>query len=112
SWFVAHVVPERAPSKPCDSIRSSAQSGTPVKTGRNIVGPQIRRLRFERNLSQPALAAKCQRLGWDIGRDTVAKIEAGGRWLGDFELAYLARALGVSLRELFPHQIQKTIRAD
>jgi hypothetical protein len=35
------------------------------------------------------LPAKCQRLGWDIGRDTVAKIEAGIRWVGDFELVYL-----------------------
>jgi len=83
-----------------------------VKTGRNIVGPQIRRLRFERNLSQPAFAAKCQRLGWDIGRDTVAKIEAGSRWVGDFELVYLARALGIPLRELFSQQVQKTLRAE
>ena len=37
-----------------EPLRSSAQSGTPVKIGRNIVGPQIRRLRFARNLSQPA----------------------------------------------------------
>jgi transcriptional regulator with XRE-family HTH domain len=83
-----------------------------VKTGRNIVGPQIRRLRFERNLSQPAFAAKCQRLGWDIGRDTVAKIEAGSRWVGDFELVYLARALGVPLRALFSQQVQRTIRTE
>lgn len=82
-----------------------------MKTGRNIVGPQIRRLRFERNLSQPAFAAKCQRLGWDIGRDTVAKIEAGSRWVGDFELVHLARALGVPLRELFSQQVHKTLKS-
>ena len=76
------------------------------------MGPQIRRLRFERNLSQPAFAAKCQRLGWDIGRDTVAKIEAGSRWVGDFELVYLARALCVPLRALFSHQVQKTIKTE
>jgi transcriptional regulator with XRE-family HTH domain len=86
--------------------------GHACETGRNIVGPQIRRLRFERNLSQPAFAAKCQGLGWDVGRDTVAKIEAGSRWVGDFELVYLARALGVSLLTLFPQQIQKTLSAD
>ena len=80
-----------------------------MKTGRNIVGPQIRRLRFERNLSQPAFAAKCQRLGWDIGRDTVAKIEAGTRWVGDFELVYLARSLGVSLNDLFPPRTRDLI---
>jgi transcriptional regulator with XRE-family HTH domain len=48
----------------------------------------------------------------DIGRDTVAKIEAGSRWIGDFELVYLARALGVPLRELFSQQVQKTIKAE
>ena len=35
------------------------------------------------------LPAKCQRLDWDIGRDTVAQIEAGNRWVGDFEIVYL-----------------------
>jgi len=29
----------------------------------------------------PALAAKCQRIGWDIERDTIAKIEAQNRWV-------------------------------
>src|SRR5207237_6967696 len=105
-----NVVLNRAPSNQIGSLGSSAQSGTPVKTGRNIIGSQIRRFRYERNLSQPALALKCQRLGWDIGRDTVAKIEAGTRWVGDFELVYLARALDVPLRELFSHQVQKTLR--
>ena len=80
-----------------------------MKTGRNIVGPQVRRLRFERNLSQAAFAAKCQRIGWDIGRDTVAKIEAGTRWVGDFELVYLARALGVSLNDLLPPRTRSLI---
>jgi len=37
-----------------------------------------RRLRNAAGLSQPALAAACQRRGWDIERDTIAKIEGGG----------------------------------
>jgi hypothetical protein len=41
----------------------------------------------------------------------VAKIEAGSRWVGDFELVYLATALGVPLRALFSHHVQKTIKA-
>jgi DNA-binding XRE family transcriptional regulator len=32
--------------------------------------------------------------GWDIERDTIAKIEDGRRWVGDSELLELARALG------------------
>lgn len=80
-----------------------------MKKGRNIVGEQVRRLRYERKLSQPQLAAKCQRLGWDIGRDTIAKIEAGARWVGDFELVFLARALDVNLNDLFSGRVRKTL---
>ena len=81
-----------------------------LRTGRNIVGEQIRRLRYEHGLSQPAFAAKCQRMGWDITRDTVAKIEAGKRWVGDFELVHLARSLGVPLEALYPASVRKTLR--
>jgi hypothetical protein len=52
-------------------------------------------------LSQAALAAACQRVGWDIDRNTVAKIEGRMRWLGDFELVYLAKAFRCQLGDLF-----------
>ena len=77
----------------------------------NIVGPQVRRLRCERGLSQPALAAKCQLLGWDVSRDTIAKIEGQTRWVGDGELVFLARSLGVALEALFPATVRHTLRA-
>jgi len=67
---------------------------------KNIVGPQVRRLRVAANLSQAALAAACQRIGWDIDRNTVAKIEGRLRWVGDFELVYLTKALKCSLADL------------
>ena len=41
---------------------------------RNIVGPQIRRLRDQQGLTQPVLAARCRRWGWDLSRETLAKI--------------------------------------
>lgn len=69
---------------------------------RNIIGPQLRKLRYAADLSQPELAAKCQRLGWDIERDTIAKIEAGSRWVPDAELVLLARVLAVEITALFP----------
>jgi transcriptional regulator with XRE-family HTH domain len=75
----------------------------------NIVGAQIRRLRCEQGLSQPALAAKCQRLGWDIGRDIIARIEAQTRLVTDSELVFLARSLGVPLHSLFPREIAKQV---
>ena len=83
-----------------------------MRSGVNIVGTQVRRFRYERGLSQPALAAKCQRLGWDISRDTIAKIEAHKRWVGDFELVYLARSLGVSLDALFSSSVRKLLSGD
>lgn len=76
---------------------------------KNIIGANVRRWRCERGLSQPALAAQCQLLGWDIGRDTIAKIEGGTRWVGDVEWVYLARALDVSLEGLLPQPIRKKL---
>ena len=73
------------------------------------MGKQVRRFRYKRGLSQPAFAAECQRIGWDITRDTVAKIEAGTRWVGDFELVHLARLLGVPLDALFSDGVRKTL---
>src|ERR1051326_7132192 len=42
----------------------------------NIVGPQIRKLRYQQNLTQEQLAARCGIRGWDISRATLSKIEA------------------------------------
>lgn len=67
----------------------------------NVVGFQVRQLRTKQKLSQPELAARCQRLGWDIGRDIIARIEAGVRLVTDSELVFLARALRVPISVLF-----------
>jgi len=69
---------------------------------RNIIGPGLRRLRNERGLTQAQLAEFLQRKGWDISRETLAKIEAQLRWLTDFEVAFLLSALGVELTALLP----------
>lgn len=79
------------------------------KSPRNLVGPQVRRLRYEKGLSQPKLAAQCQLLGWDIGRDTIAKIEGQSRWVGDGELVFLARSLGVGLERLYPDKVRRRL---
>ena len=77
---------------------------------KNVVGPQVRRLRASAGLSQSALAGVCQRRGWDVGRDAIAKIEGGTRWVGDMELLELAKALACPLAELFPARVQFVIR--
>ena len=68
----------------------------------NIVGPQVRRIRYQQGLTQPAFAAKCQLTGWDISREGIAKIESQVRCVSDIELLKLAKALRVHFSVLFP----------
>lgn len=68
---------------------------------KNVVGEQVRRIRYHNGLSQEELAARCQRQGWDIDRFTIARIEAGSRWVGDFEVIELAKALRTTVVRLY-----------
>ena len=47
------------------------------------------------------LAARCSRIGWDIGENTISKIEAQVRCVTDEELVHLASALKVKEQDLF-----------
>ena len=68
----------------------------------NVTGKQVSRLRNQLGLSQDQLSAKCQRVGLDISRGTLAKMEAGVRCISDQEALLLAQALGVGVADLFP----------
>jgi transcriptional regulator with XRE-family HTH domain len=72
----------------------------PLKPPKNIVGPIIRELREEKSLTQAQFVAKLNVLGWDLSRDTFAKIEARIRWVADFEILKLAEAAGIEGPEL------------
>jgi hypothetical protein len=48
------------------------------------------------------LAARCGRLGWDIGENTVTKIETHVRCVTDAEFVCMAKALDVSPADLLP----------
>lgn len=72
------------------------------KTLLNIVGPQLRKLRYEMGLTQEKLAARCQLKGLDISRGTLSQIEAQVRCVTDAELLLLAQILRVSTDSLFP----------
>lgn len=93
-----------------------ARSGAPAPrltdAPRNVVGPQVRKLRRQQQLTQPALAARCQVLGYDLSRESLSKIEARLRSVSDAELLMLAEALKVSYTLLFPDpaQITKVLR--
>jgi len=69
---------------------------------KNLVGPQVRKLRYQRGLKQKELAARLERLGWQIDRAGVSKIESRLMKVSDFQQIYLAHALKVGLLDLFP----------
>ena len=68
----------------------------------NIVGPQVRKLRYQQEMTQEALAARCGVLGWDLSRATLSKIEAQLRCVTDTELEIMASALKVEIPALYP----------
>jgi transcriptional regulator with XRE-family HTH domain len=68
----------------------------------NIVGPQIRKLRYQQELTQEMFAARCSILGWDLSRGTLSKIEAQLRCVTDTELVILAKALKVEVNAILP----------
>ena len=73
-----------------------------ARTPKNLVGPQVARLRYQQGLSQTDLAAKCQRAGWDASRGIIAGIEGQVRCVTDQEFVWLAQVLAVSLDALLP----------
>jgi hypothetical protein len=75
----------------------------------NVCGPQVSQFRTHLGWSQPELAAKCQLAGWDVSRDIIARIEGQVRWVGDFEMAALAKVLKVPLEKLYPREIRSTL---
>lgn len=102
-WVRWHTV-----SATLSRLRSSVASrNRPVI---NLSGLQVLRLRTERDWSQEQLAARCQRVGWDVSRDIIARIEAGIRAVTDRDLAFLAQVFDVSLRELYPTSLRAKLR--
>ena len=63
----------------------------------NISGLRIREVRERLELSQEQLAAKIQVLGLSITQKAVSRIETGDRVVADYELEFIADALGVTI---------------
>jgi hypothetical protein len=68
----------------------------------NVIGPQIRKLRYQRGWSQNLLATKLQIEGWDISRSGVAKVECRLVHVDDYRLFYFLRVFKVSFTDLLP----------
>jgi transcriptional regulator with XRE-family HTH domain len=67
----------------------------------NVIGPQIKRLREKNHITQEALTARCNLIGWNISRSTLAKIESQVRRVTDSEVALMAQVLKVEISDLY-----------
>ena len=60
----------------------------------------VRETRERAGLSQEQLAARIQLAGLSITQKAISRIETGDRVVADYELEYLADALGVTVNYL------------
>lgn len=79
---------------------------------RNVVGHRIRYLRNARGISQLRLTIQCARVGFDLSRGTLAKIESQIRGISDIELFVIAHVLSVSINDLFPKALLEDLKND
>lgn len=73
-----------------------------MQAGKNIAGPQIAKARGRSKppLTQLELTRRLKRLGSNLDRASIAKIENGLRGVQDYELIPLAKVLKVSVNWL------------
>lgn len=64
---------------------------------KNLCGNKVREARQKQRFSQSDLAAKLQIEGIILERDSISRIEAGTRFVADYELKVLARVLNVDI---------------
>lgn len=69
------------------------------RKGKNICGDRIRQARLSAKppLTQDALSGQIAVQDIHLDRSAIAKIETGIRYVNDFELLALSKALGVSI---------------
>ena len=67
----------------------------------NLVGPQVRRWRKRRKISQQTLSARLETYAIYICRGSISRIEKQQRTVTDIELVGLSQALDVSIEALF-----------
>lgn len=70
------------------------------KGRKNLCGNRVKGARARLNITQTDLAARLQVAGITMERDSVSRIEIGTRFVTDYELAVLAKILGVSMEWL------------
>lgn len=68
---------------------------------KNILGNKIRIIREKHNITQEHLAARLNVQGIEIDRPMISRIENQTRYLLDYEIKGIAKALGIDINELF-----------
>ena len=64
---------------------------------KNLCGDKVRQARQKQRISQSDLAARLQVAGVIIERDSISRIEAGTRFVADYELKVIAEVLKVDI---------------
>lgn len=67
----------------------------------NVIGRFVKEIREKQGLTQEQLAIRIEMAGWQVDRFIVSKIERGDRQVSDFEAQLIAKALKVSIANLF-----------
>ena len=67
----------------------------------NIVGDMVKHYRRARKMSQRQLSVKLELMGVYVCRGSISRIEDGSRTVTDIELYAIAKALNVTIDELF-----------
>lgn len=71
----------------------------------NVIGTRVRKLRKELNISQQELSNRLELMAIYICRGSISRIEDLSRTVTDIEMFGLAKALGVSVEELYDKEL-------
>ena len=67
----------------------------------NIIGDRVKYFRKSKKMSQRELSIKLELMGVYVCRGSISRIEDGSRTVTDIEIYALAKALSVSINDLF-----------
>jgi transcriptional regulator with XRE-family HTH domain len=73
-----------------------------MRRDRNVIGPNVAKFRYQRNLTQDDLVGKLQLLGCYMTRNILASIETQRCPVTDKQIEFFAHVLGVKEGDLFP----------
>ncbi|WP_252187647.1 helix-turn-helix domain-containing protein [Anaeromonas gelatinilytica] len=68
---------------------------------RNILGHKIKKIRKQKRITQEQLTARLNVQGIEIDRPMITKIENHTRYLLDYEIKAIVKALNIDYNELF-----------